>query len=102
MRSAQAWPENPPNTWEWMTPRRAQASMVMGSSGTMGMCSVTRSPRFRPAEVTQQGGELVHPDVKLLVGDVLVFFGDGLGHEVDGGFVLVLAPGAGRCSCSMR
>ena len=48
MRCPQAVPLNPPNTCEWMTPSRAQASMVTGSSGTIGMCSVTRSPAWRP------------------------------------------------------
>ena len=50
MRVPQAWPLKPPNTSEWMTPSLAQASMVTGSSGTMGMCSVTRSPVLRPAK----------------------------------------------------
>jgi hypothetical protein len=50
IRCPQAVPLNPPNTWEWMTPSRAQASMVTASSGTIGMCSVTRSPLFRPSE----------------------------------------------------
>ena len=36
MRSAQARPLNPPNTWLWITPSLAQASMLMGSSGIMG------------------------------------------------------------------
>src|SRR5271165_5304189 len=44
IRWPQAVPLKPPNTSEWMTPSRAQASMVTGSSATMGMCSVTRSP----------------------------------------------------------
>ena len=30
-------------------PSLAQASIVTGSSGTIGMCRVTRSPVFRPA-----------------------------------------------------
>ena len=50
MRLPQAVPLNPPNTSEWMTPSRAQASMVTGSSGTIGMCSVTRSPVLSPAK----------------------------------------------------
>ena len=29
----------------------AQASMVTAGSGTIGMCSVTRSPVFRPTEI---------------------------------------------------
>jgi hypothetical protein len=50
IRVPQALPLKPPKTWEWMTPSRAQASIVIGSSGTIGMCSVTRSPCFRPAK----------------------------------------------------
>ncbi len=50
IRVPQALPLKPPNTCEWMTPSRAQASMVTGSSGTIGMCRVTRSPVFRPAK----------------------------------------------------
>ncbi len=50
MRAPQAAPLKPPNTSEWITPSRAQASMVTGSSATMGMCSVTRSPALRPAK----------------------------------------------------
>ena len=48
IRPPQAAPLNPPNTWEWMVPSRAQASMATGSSGTMGMCRVTRSPVRTP------------------------------------------------------
>ena len=48
IRVPQALPLKPPNTCEWMTPSRAQASIVTGSSGTIGMCSVTRSPAFSP------------------------------------------------------
>ncbi len=48
IRPPQAAPLNPANTWEWMIPRRAQASMVTGSSGVMGMCKVTRSPVLSP------------------------------------------------------
>ena len=36
-RMPHASPLNPPKTTEWMTPRRAHASMVMGSSATIGM-----------------------------------------------------------------
>src|ERR1019366_1600724 len=43
-----ALPLNPPNTSEWTTPSRAQASMTTGSSATIGMCSVTRSPALTP------------------------------------------------------
>ena len=50
MRAPQALPLKPPNTSEWITPSRAQASMVTGSSATIGMCRVTRSPAFRPAK----------------------------------------------------
>ena len=48
MRSPQAAPLNPPNTSEWITPRRAQASMATGSSGTIGMWNVIRSPVCTP------------------------------------------------------
>ena len=48
IRVPQAFPLNPPNTWEWMTPSRAHASIMTGSSGTIGMCSVTRSPALTP------------------------------------------------------
>ena len=48
MRWPQAAPENPPNTSEWMTPRRAQASIATGSSGTIGRWKVTRSCGLTP------------------------------------------------------
>ena len=48
IRPPHAVPEKPAKTSEWTTPSRAHASMQMGSSGTMGMWSVTRSPGFRP------------------------------------------------------
>ena len=48
MRSPQAAPLNPPNTSEWTTPRRAQASIETGSSGTIGMWNVMRSPTATP------------------------------------------------------
>ena len=51
MRPPHAAPLNPPNTCEWMTPSRAQASMDTGSSGTIGRWNVTRSPAFDPGEV---------------------------------------------------
>ena len=37
MRVASSREENPPNTTEWTAPIRAQASMAMAASGTMGM-----------------------------------------------------------------
>jgi len=37
MRTASSFDAKPPNTTEWMAPRRAQASMAMAASGTMGM-----------------------------------------------------------------
>jgi hypothetical protein len=64
--------------------------MVMGSSAIMGMCRVTRSPAFQPGEIPQQGGEFIHPDIELLVGDVLIPSSSGSGHEMDGGLVFVL------------
>ena len=50
IRSPQAEPLNPPKTWEWTTPSRAQASIATGSSGTIGMWKVTLSPAFTPAK----------------------------------------------------
>src|SRR6266511_1948317 len=40
IRSPHATPLKPPNTSEWMTPRRAQASMETGNSGTIGRWKV--------------------------------------------------------------
>ena len=37
MRLASSWEAKPPKTTEWMAPMRAQASMAMMASGTMGM-----------------------------------------------------------------
>ena len=37
MRVASSLAAKPPNTTEWMAPRRAQASMAMRASGTIGM-----------------------------------------------------------------
>ena len=37
MRLASSGEAKPPNTTEWMAPIRAQASMAMIASGTMGM-----------------------------------------------------------------
>ena len=48
MRSRSDSALNPPNTMLWGAPMRAQASMAMASSGTMGMYRVTRSPLFTP------------------------------------------------------
>ena len=50
MRSPQAAPLKPPNTWEWIAPNLAHASIATGSSGTMGMWNVTRSPVLTPAK----------------------------------------------------
>ena len=50
MRWPQAAPLKPPNTSEWITPSRAQASIATGRSGTIGMWNVTRSPAFTPAK----------------------------------------------------
>ena len=89
IRLPQAVPLKPPNTSEWMTPSRAQASMVTGSSATMGMCSVTRSPALQAGEVAQQRGELVHLPVQLRVADVHGLFGLEFGHEYDRGLVRI-------------
>ena len=48
MRPPHAVPEKPAKTSEWTTPRRAQASIDTGSSGTIGMWNVTRSPVSSP------------------------------------------------------
>ncbi len=48
MREPHACPLNPPKTCEWTMPSRAHASIVIGSSGTMGMWKVTRSPALSP------------------------------------------------------
>ena len=37
MRAASSCGAKPPNTTEWMAPMRAQASMAMTASGTIGM-----------------------------------------------------------------
>ena len=37
MRTASSWGAKPPKTTECTAPRRAQASMAMTASGTMGM-----------------------------------------------------------------
>ena len=47
-RRPHASPEKPPKTTEWTTPSRAQASIVIGSSATIGMWIVTRSPALSP------------------------------------------------------
>ena len=36
MREASSAAANPPNTTEWIAPRRAQASMAIAASGTIG------------------------------------------------------------------
>jgi hypothetical protein len=59
----QALPLKPPNTCEWMTPGRAQAASSPAGSGTIGMCSVTRSPALSRRS-PQQRRELVHPVVR--------------------------------------
>ncbi len=49
MRLASSAAANPPNTTECTAPSRAQASMVMAASGTIGMVMTTRSPRATPS-----------------------------------------------------
>ena len=80
IRWPQAAPLKPPNTSEWITPSRAQASIDTGSSGTIGMWNVTRSPVLTPGEVPQQRGELVDAPVELRVGDLDGLGVLGLGH----------------------
>ena len=47
-RSRRASAEKPPNTTEWGAPMRAQASMAMAASGTIGMYKATKSPLPMP------------------------------------------------------
>ena len=58
MRSPQAAPLKPPKTSEWMTPRRAHASMDTGRSTTIGMWNVIRSPAFRPSSWSNDANSL--------------------------------------------
>ncbi len=37
IRRASSWGAKPPNTTEWIAPRRAQANMATAASGTIGM-----------------------------------------------------------------
>ena len=37
MRTASSWAAKPPNTTEWIAPMRAQASIAIAASGTIGM-----------------------------------------------------------------
>ena len=37
MRTASSLAANPPNTTEWIAPSRAQASIAVSASGTIGM-----------------------------------------------------------------
>ena len=37
IRTASSWGAKPPNTTEWTAPRRAQASIAITASGTIGM-----------------------------------------------------------------
>ena len=53
MRAASASAEKPPKTTEWTAPMRAHASIAAGSSGTIGMYSVTSSPLPTPHERSQ-------------------------------------------------
>src|SRR5580698_985165 len=79
MRCPQAAPLNPPNTWEWIAPSRAQASIVTGSSVTS-----------LNAGRLQHRRELVDLAVKLLVGDHNVGGVLGFGDPDQRGLVLVL------------
>lgn len=56
MRPLRDSEEKPANTMEWMAPMRAQASMVMASSGIMGMYRVTTSP-VHTVKVGEMWGE---------------------------------------------
>ena len=37
MRVASSWAAKPPNTTEWIAPMRAQASIAIAASGTIGI-----------------------------------------------------------------
>ncbi len=48
MRVASSGAAKPPKTTEWMAPMRAQASMPISASGSIGRYRITRSPRLTP------------------------------------------------------
>src|SRR5438270_739406 len=78
-RMPQASPLKPPKTTEWTTPSRAQASMVMGNSGTTGIWMVTRSPALSPANTFRACVEILvffpmDSDLRLVDLCLLFFF----------------------------
>ena len=58
IRCPAAVPENPANTCEWTMPRRAAASIATGSSGTIGMWKVMRSPALSPSDFSTAANSL--------------------------------------------
>jgi len=48
IRLASSSAAKPPNTTEWIAPSRAHASIAITASGTIGMYTITRSPRSTP------------------------------------------------------
>ena len=58
IRCPAAVPENPANTCEWTMPSRAAASIATGSSGTIGMWNVIRSPAFSPSSFSTAANSL--------------------------------------------
>ena len=89
-RKPQASPLNPPNTTEWITPRRAHASMVIGSSGNHGHVNGDAVAGFQSGKIAQHGGDFIHAAVQLLVGDHRGGFFFRLGNEDQRGFIFVL------------
>ena len=55
---------------------------MIGSSGTIGICSVTRSPFFRPQK-SRNSAAISFTRLQFLIGDVLDGFVLRLGDEVD-------------------
>ncbi len=58
IRCPAAVPEKPANTCEWTMPSRAAASMTTGSSGTIGMWNVIRSPALSPRSFSTAANSL--------------------------------------------
>lgn len=53
MRCARLSDEKPAKITEWTAPMRAQASMAMGSSQTVGRYRDTASPLLTPSDLSQ-------------------------------------------------
>ena len=79
IRPPQAVPEKPAKTSECTTPRRAQASIATGRSGTIGRWKVTLSPLCRPQKPFSMAANSFTRPVELLVSYGLCAFGLRLG-----------------------